>query len=128
MAQKNDLQTEISAALRAYADTSFEDLKEIAQQVAKEGAVKLKKTSPRGAGTKKGHYADGWTVTALHKGAGRFSFVINNKKKPGLTQLLENGHQLRQGGRARAIKHIKPVEEWCNEEFERRAVKKTRDG
>ncbi|KAK9680615.1 hypothetical protein QE152_g38973 [Popillia japonica] len=59
----------------------------------------------------------GWSVTSQ----GSFtkpSFVVHNKKKPGLTHLLENGHALRQGGRARAIPHIKPVEEQCIKEYE----------
>ena len=108
-------------SLREYSDIAAEELEEIAREVAKEGTKKLKATSPKGTGEgKKGHYADGWSVKAEKAGANKFSFVIHNRKKPGLTHLLERGHQLRQGGRARAIPHIKPVEEWCNEEYERR--------
>lgn len=107
-------------ALREYNNMTSEELESIAKQVAKEGTQKLRETSPKGAGSKKGHYADGWGIKAVKKGANKFSFVIYNRKKPGLTHLLENGHQMRQGGRAKAIPHIKPVEEWCNEEFARR--------
>jgi hypothetical protein len=97
-----------------------EEFEEIAKEVAKEGAKKLKETSPRGRGSRKGHYADGWGVTYQRKGNGKFEFVVHNKKKPGLTHLLENGHQSDRGGRVEGIVHIKPVEEWCNEEFEKR--------
>lgn len=107
-------------ALIEYNDITGAELEEIAKQVAKEGAKKLKQTSPRGSGSKKGHYADGWSVKAIRINSNKFSFVLYNRKKPGLTHLLEKGHQLWQGGRVKAIPHIKPVEEWCNEEFERR--------
>lgn len=115
------LTEEVIKALNEYKDVVEEDFEEVAKSVAKEGAKKLKATSPRGSGKgRKGHYANGWGVTYERKGNGKFRFTVHNKKKPGLAHLLEKGHQLRQGGRAKAIVHIKPVEEWCNEEFEKR--------
>lgn len=110
----------VMEALEEYADITTEEFEEIAREVAREGAKKLKKTSPKGFGSPKGHYADGWSVKAVRTSANKFMFVVYNRKKPGLTHLLEKGHQLWQGGRARAIPHIKPVEEWCNREFEKR--------
>ena len=123
MAQKvkiEELADTVMEALMEYKDITSEELENIAKAVAKEGAKKLKETSPKGAGSKKGHYADGWSVKYIRAGTNKFSFVVHNRKKPGLTHLLEKGHQLWQGGRARAIVHIKPVEEWCKEEYERR--------
>ena len=115
------LTEEVIKALNEYKDVAEEDFEEVAKSVAKEGAKKLKATSPRGSGKgRKGHYANGWGVTYERKGNGKFRFTVHNKKKPGLAHLLEKGHQLRQGGKAKAIVHIKPVEEWCNEEFEKR--------
>ncbi len=117
----DSLAEEVIKALNEYKDVAKEDFEEVAKSVAKEGAKKLKATSPRGSGKgRKGHYANGWGVTYERKGNGKFRFTVHNKKKPGLAHLLEHGHQLRQGGRAKAIVHIKPVEEWCNEEFEKR--------
>lgn len=117
----DSLAEEVIKALNEYKDIAEEDFEEVAKSTAKEGAKKLKATSPRGSGKgRKGHYANGWGVTYERKGNGKFRFTVHNKKKPGLAHLLEHGHQLRQGGRAKAIVHIKPVEEWCNEEFEKR--------
>lgn len=117
----DSLAEEVIKALNEYKDIAEGDFEEVAKSVAKEGAKKLKATSPRGSGKgRKGHYANGWGVTYERKGNGKFRFTVHNKKKPGLAHLLEHGHQLRQGGRAKAIVHIKPVEEWCNEEFEKR--------
>lgn len=117
----DSLAEEVIKAINEYKDIAEGDFEEVAKSVAKEGAKKLKATSPRGSGKgRKGHYANGWGVTYERKGNGKFRFTVHNKKKPGLAHLLEHGHQLRQGGRAKAIVHIKPVEEWCNEEFEKR--------
>lgn len=110
----------IMKQLKSYGDVASEELYQIAKKVAREGTKRLKETSPKGEGSRKGHYADGWTVTAVRKNANAFSFVVHNRKKPGLTHLLENGHALRGGGRARAFPHIKAVEEWCEEEYQRR--------
>ena len=120
----DNLAKEIMKEIMDFKDLSEEKFEQIAKEVAKEGAKKLKSTSPKGRGSRKGHYADGWSVSYFRKGNGKFQFVVHNKKKPGLTHLLENGHALNKGGRARAIVHIKPVEEWCNEEFERRVEKR----
>ena len=37
-----------------------------------------------------------------------------------LTHLLEKGHKSRNGGMVKARKHIAPVEQWVQEEFEKR--------
>ena len=103
----NELADAIANILNEYKDFAEDEMMEIAKEIAEEGKNKLKTVSPRGVGSKKGHYADGWRVTVERKGNMKFSFVIHNSKKPGLTHLLENGHQMRQGGRARSFPHIK---------------------
>lgn len=124
----NNLADAIMAELEAFEEITEERFEQIAKDVAREGVKKLKQTSPKGKGTRKGHYADGWTVKYTRTGIGKFSFTIHNRKKPGLTHLLEKGHQFQQGGRAKAIVHIRPVEEWCNREFERRVKRELEGG
>ena len=117
----------IMKELMDFKEMTEEEFEEIAKKVAKEGVKKLKAASPRGSGKgKKGHYADGWGISYLRKGNGKFQFVVHNKKKPGLTHLLEHGHQSNLGGRVGEIEHIKPVEEWCNEEFEKQVEMRLR--
>ncbi len=88
------------------------------QRIAKEGAQKLRNTSPKMTG----EYAQGWGVKKL----GDKDVVIHNKTMPGLTHLLENGHVIRNKkgtyGRAPAHKHIKPVEDWAIDELPRRIM------
>ena len=85
---------------------------------AKEAVAKLKATSPRAKrGKHPGRYAKGWRV----KKDGKMTCVVHNATDYQLTHLLENGHEIKNQfgtyGRTRAIKHIKPVEEWCKSEF-----------
>lgn len=118
MAIKINLAKAVNQALHDYKNVTYYEMYDIAFDIVKKARKKLKQNSPRGKSEK--HYADYWRIDKTYKGNERFSFKIHNKKKPGLTHLLENGHQLRQGGRTKKHIHIKPVEEWCVEEFEKR--------
>lgn len=117
MANKNDLAKSVNKALSDYKKVTYEEMYDIAVKISNKARKKLKQDSPRGKSEK--HYADSWSVAKIYKTNEKFSFNIYNRKKPGLTHLLENGHQLRQGGRTKKYVHIKPVEEWCVEEFEK---------
>ena len=110
--------------LKKYSDEATETLHNTAREVAKDGAKSLKSTSPRGRGSIKGHYADSWYVKTERPKKSKSSNIIHNKMKPGLTHLLENGHQSNLGGYVEGITHIKPVEEWCNAEFQKRVEAK----
>ena len=89
-------------------------------EVAKEGAKKLRQTSP----TKTGDYAKGWTVKREPGLNGINNVTIHNKTDYQLTHLLENGHIVVNAkgvvGRAPAHVHIAPVEQWANEELPRK--------
>ena len=69
----------------------------------------LKATSPK---RYRGKYASGWATKNLSEGQVT-TFVVYNKKVPGFTHLLENGHVIRNKkgkfGRAPAHKHIEPA-------------------
>ena len=110
-----DIGIEIGDIMNTFSGEVKEIAERDAQAVAKECVQKLKSTSPK----KTGKYASGWT--AKKKGNG---YVVYNAKRPSLTHLLENGHpkknQFGAYGMTPAIPHIKPVEEWANEEYERR--------
>lgn len=91
---------------------------EVMNEVSKEAANKLKATSPKRPGH--GEYARSWTVKVEHGAHGINTYTVHNKKHYRLTHLLEKGHVIRNGvgtyGRAPAHVHIKPVEEWANDE------------
>lgn len=113
-----NLKTEMNAILQNFGAEVDEVFMEVEQGVAKEGAEKLRQTSPKRRGGR-GKYARGWTYKKTKNG-----FVIHNKTDYQLTHLLENGHDIVRAGKkvghSPAIPHIGPVEEWVNEEAVKR--------
>ena len=108
-AQMEDILTEFSGDLR-------DAVEKAGAGVSKAAANKLRSNSPRSAHhTRK--YAEGWGM----KKTGELEWTVHNKTNWQLTHLLENGHVIKNKkgtyGRAPAIKHIEPVEQWANEEF-----------
>lgn len=89
------------------------------KEVSKESVQMLRNTSPK----KTGSYAKGWAA----KREGEMDVVVYNRTDAPLTHLLENGHVVRNKkgtyGRARAIKHIAPVEEWAESELPERILR-----
>ncbi len=114
------LGTEIAKMMEEYASEVASDVKAEAKTVAKEAVKELKTTSPEGPGSKKGHYRDGWTFKVVEENAVSIGIKIYNKKKPGLTHLLEKGHAKRGGGRVEGKSHIAPVEQQAIEDYEKR--------
>ena len=54
--------------------------------------------------------------------------AVWNKTNYRLTHLLEFGHNVKNGGKARAVSHIRKVEEKMSKEFEEELKKKIRKG
>lgn len=110
-----EIEFEVGEILDSYNAEVKAQVQATSKEVAKECAKKLRETSPKN----EGNYAKGWT-TKLQDGLA----IVYNKTKPHLTHLLENGHAKKNKygsyGFQSADVHIKPVEEWGNEEFERR--------
>ena len=81
-----------------------------AKKAAQRTAAILRTTSPKDSG----EYAKGWGYKTTKGFGGSVMTVVHNKRKPGLTHLLENGHvkknQYGTYGRTQAKKHIEPAE------------------
>ena len=84
-------------------------------------AAKKAKDLLKGAPVGGKKYNSGWKVKKEKDGA-----IVYQASQPGLTHLLENGHDIvRNGvkvGEARAIPHIKPAEEVAVEYFEQTII------
>lgn len=119
MAKTSSIYVQMKEIMDEYSEEVQNATEDAMAKTAKEAVTKLKGTSPRQAGGKHpGRYARGWAVKIMDK----LTAVVYNRTDYQLTHLLENGHAIvnqfgTQPGRTRAIKHIKPVEEWCQSEF-----------
>lgn len=113
------LTVQISKILSEYSEKVQRAANSAITRVARESVKKLKNTSPK----KSGSYAQGWGIkkNGLSVHGDIVNIVVCNKTDYQLTHLLENGHIIRnkkgEYGRTRPIKHIKPVEEWANDEL-----------
>lgn len=110
----NELSKVLKDYLENYREDIQEDVEEVTNQVTKDAVQELKSTSPVG---KRGQYARGWATKVQRKNKLRYHKVIWNKTDYQLTHLLEFGHKTRNGGRSKAIPHIRKVEEKYNQEF-----------
>lgn len=115
----DSLASEISLLMEEYAADVNSDMKEEAKKIAKETVNELKQTSPEGEGSKKGHYKDGWASKVAGETTNALDIIVYNKKKPGLTHLLEKGHAKRGGGRVEGKLHIGPAEEKAIKDYEK---------
>lgn len=95
------------------------------RRIAKETAdrIKVEATIKKGLHDT-GGYAKGWTFKPRKKKGKITSFVVYNRRKPGLTMLLEKGHLIKNKygayGRKLGIPHIAPAEKWAQGEIMRR--------
>ena len=115
MAKTKSVSVQMKEILDEFSEKVNDVLEESADTTSREAVDKLHNTSPRGTGA----YAAGWTV----KKQSAKDVIVHNTDHYQLTHLLENGHVIRNKkgtyGRAPAHRHIKPVETWANNEFQR---------
>lgn len=114
---------EVKELLNEYSLEVQEMIEEESISIAKEGANKLKSTSPK----KTGDYAKGWRVKT-EKGKGYVKSIIHNATDYQLTHLLEKPHLLRNGRLSTPKVHISPVEETCIKEYETRVEQNIKNG
>lgn len=108
--------------LEIYVEDIGETVEETSTQIGKEARDELKQTSPK----KTGKYAKGWTVRKDKKNKNYYTVKVWNRTDYQLTHLLEFGHATRNGGRTKAIPHIRPVEEKYKDKFEKQLKDKIR--
>lgn len=120
MVDVESIETQLARILNDYTEEVQEATEQTAEEIVNEGVSKLKATSPR----KRGQYRRNWRLKREISGKGSAFIMYNTGKTASLTHLLEKGHVLKQGGRARAIPHIGPVEEWAVKEYENRLTRR----
>lgn len=121
-----DLGQAIELIVREYGEAVTETTAEVIKRAGQIALEKVTELSPR----KTGDYAENWVLTTNPKDAevaitgksAGFARVYNRRYH--LTHLLEKGHAMRQGGRARAIPHIAPAQTYTEEWLDRELTKK----
>lgn len=112
---------ELGLMLSRYGSQVAKEVDKKLRKTAKEVSEEVKKNAQNAAFQKHetgAEYISGWTVT---KRDGKF--IVHNKKKPGLSHLLEKGHVIvvhgvATGKRTRAFEHIAPAQKLLDEKVD----------
>lgn len=114
-----NLQSVLIDYLNNYREDIQEDVEESTDIITKQAKEELKQSSREKFklhGRDEPYYR-GWAIKLQKKGKLKYHKVIWNKTNYQLTHLLEFGHITRNGGRTKAVPHIRPVEEKYKVEF-----------
>ncbi len=115
----DNLANEITSAIKEYTQEVEEGLEKAKEENAKDGAKKLKVTSPK----KTGKYGKGWRAKKIGN-----AWVVYNATDYQLTHLLEKGFAKVGGGRVAGRPHIAPVEQEVIVGYEKQLEKVIRGG
>ena len=112
----DDLSKAILEELKNYEGVTEEAAWKGVSDTSKTALQKLRSAHPAGSGEYGSwqKYNRGWTVMKTKRDK---TATIHNATDYRLTHLLEKGHALVGGGRARAFPHIAPVAEQCEDEL-----------
>ncbi len=101
----DDLTLEITQAIKGYT----EEVKEGIEEEVEDTVKKVQKDAKADAPVKTGKYQKGISRKKERGLKNEIKYIIYNRNKPGLSHLLEFGHAKVNGGRVRAIPHLRPA-------------------
>lgn len=115
----DDMVDEIMKGLEEYASLAGDTLKDAVKKAGDTAKKEVKENAPKRTGA----YKKSWTVKKIKETSNSLELVVHSKSKYQLTHLLENGHATRNGGRTKAMPHIKPAEEKAVKQLQEDIVK-----
>ena len=127
MGKGKDLMTQLNDVLQDYSKEVMDTYNTCGKEIADDTVSKLKRV--KFGRYDRGKYSKSWAVKQEKSNWGSNTYIIYNKKHYRLTHLLEFGHVVKNGtkrvvGKARAIPHIKPMEEWVQQQLPKLLVQK----
>lgn len=127
MGKGKDLMTQLNDVLQDYSKEVMDTYNTCGKEIADDTVSKLKRV--KFGRYDRGKYSKSWAVKQEKSNWGSNTYIIYNKKHYRLTHLLEFGHVVKNGtkrvvGKARAIPHIKPMEEWVQNQLPKLLVQK----
>lgn len=99
---------ELIGAVTATLEEYSEEVTEAVNAAVEAGAKKFIKDVRERSPSETGRYKKGWKSKKTETGVGKrkITATVYNANKPGLTHLLEKGHQKAGGGRQEGVPHI----------------------
>ena len=127
MGKGKDLMTQLNDVLQDYSKEVMDTYNTCGKEIADDTVSKLKRV--KFGRYDRGKYSKSWAVKQEKSNWSTDSYIIYNKKHYRLTHLLEFGHVVKNGtkrvvGKAGAIEHIKPMEEWVQNQLPKLLVQK----
>ena len=102
-----ELADEVMKGLTEYSQLAASDMKKAVRKAGNDVRKEIQDTAPK----KTGAYAKSWTVKKTKESSEKLEVTVHSRNRYQLAHLLEYGHALRNGGRAKAQPHIAPAEE-----------------
>lgn len=99
----------VAEQLTEILDEAEEQVEKQTKDIYHQGALEAEHVLHAKSPARTGQYAAGWAVKSWQEGANK-GYIVYNADQYMLTHLLEKGHAKVNGGRVRAIPHIRPVE------------------
>ena len=107
MTSIDDMASEVMKGLNEYAELADVSMKKAVRKTATAVKNEIAANAPK----KTGRYKKSWATKKVKENSHTLEMTVHSKNRYQLTHLLEKGHALRNGGRARAFPHIAPAEE-----------------
>ena len=107
MTSIDDLTAEVMQGLSKYAELTDASMKKAVRKTANSVKNEISANAPK----RTGRYKKSWAARKTKENSHTLEMTVHSKNRYQLTHLLEKGHALRNGGRARAFPHIAPAEE-----------------